>query len=34
VGGDHAYHYFGSAIWFKRVGHALAEAMKEMLAAL
>lgn len=33
VGGDHAYHYFGSAIWFTRIGHAMAEAMKELLAA-
>src|SRR5213594_1950986 len=31
VGGDHAYHYFGSAIWFTRIGHAMAEAMKELL---
>jgi hypothetical protein len=33
VGGDHAYHYFGSAIWFTRIGHAMAEAMKELLSA-
>jgi alpha-galactosidase len=32
VGGDHACHYFGSAIWFTRIGHAMAEAMKELLA--
>lgn len=25
VGGDHAYHYFGSAIWFTRIGHAVGE---------
>jgi hypothetical protein len=33
VGGDHAYHYLGSAIWFTRIGHAMAEAMEELLAA-
>jgi alpha-galactosidase len=32
VGGDHPYHYLGSAIWFTRIGHAMAEAMKELLA--
>jgi hypothetical protein len=33
VGGDHAYHYFGSAIWFTRTGHAMAEAMTELMTA-
>ena len=33
TGGDHAYHYLGSAIWFNRIGHAMGEAMKELLAA-
>jgi alpha-galactosidase len=32
VGGDHAYHYLGSAIWFTRIGHAMAEVMKELMA--
>jgi carbohydrate esterase-like sialic acid-specific acetylesterase len=32
TGGDHPYHYLGSAIWFTRIGHAMAEAMKELLA--
>ena len=32
TGGDHAYHYLGSAIWFTRIGHAMGEAMKELLA--
>ena len=31
VGGDHGYHYLGSAIWFTRIGHAAGEAMKELL---
>jgi hypothetical protein len=31
TGGDHAYHYLGSAIWFNRIGHAMGEAMKELL---
>ena len=30
TGGDFAYHYLGSAIWFNRIGHAMAEAMLEM----
>ena len=30
TGGDHAYHYLGSAIWFTRIGHAMGEAMKEL----
>jgi alpha-galactosidase len=33
VGGDHPYHYFGSAIWFTRIGHAMAEAMTELIPA-
>jgi Carbohydrate esterase, sialic acid-specific acetylesterase len=33
TGGDHGYHYLGSAIWFTRIGHAMGEAMKELLAA-
>lgn len=32
VGGDHGYHYLGSAIWFTRIGHAMGEAMRELLA--
>jgi hypothetical protein len=31
TGGDHGYHYLGSAIWFNRIGHAMGEAMKELL---
>ena len=31
TGGDHAYHYLGSAIWFNRIGKSMGEAMKEML---
>ena len=31
VGGDHGYHYLGSAIWFTRIGHAMGDAMKELL---
>ena len=27
TGGDRAYHYLGSAIWFDRIGHAMGEAM-------
>lgn len=30
VGSDQAYHYFGSAIWHLRIGHAFADAMLEM----
>ena len=33
TGGDHAYHYLGSAIWFTRIGHAMGDAMKELLGA-
>lgn len=31
VGGDFAYHYLGSAIWFNRIGRAMGEAMLELL---
>jgi alpha-galactosidase len=31
TGGDHPYHYLGSAIWFNRIGRAMAEAMLELL---
>ena len=31
VGGDFAYHYMGSAIWFTRIGHAMGESMLELL---
>ena len=31
VGGDHAYHYLGSAIWFNRIGKAMGQAMLELL---
>jgi alpha-galactosidase len=31
VGGDFGYHYLGSAIWFNRIGKAMAEAMIELL---
>ncbi len=31
TGGDHGYHYLGSAIWFTRIGHAMGEAMLELL---
>jgi alpha-galactosidase len=30
-GDDHAYHYFGSAIWFTRIGKGMADAMLELL---
>jgi hypothetical protein len=30
-GGDHAYHYLGSAIWFNRIGKSMGEAMLELL---
>lgn len=30
TGGDHAYHYLGSAIWFTRIGHAMGDAMLEL----
>lgn len=28
---DEAYHYFGSAIWYMRIGHAMGEAMLELM---
>jgi alpha-galactosidase len=31
TGGDHGYHYLGSAIWFHRIGHAMGEAMLELM---
>ncbi len=31
VGSDHGYHYLGSAIWFNRIGHAMADAMLELM---
>ncbi|HUR46178.1 MAG TPA: sialate O-acetylesterase [Candidatus Saccharimonadales bacterium] len=31
VGGDHAYHYLGSAIWFNRIGRAMGDAMLELI---
>ncbi len=31
VGGDFAYHYLGSAIWFTRIGHAMGESMMELM---
>jgi alpha-galactosidase len=31
TGGDRAYHYLGSAIWFTRIGHEMAEAMLGMM---
>jgi alpha-galactosidase len=30
TGGDHPYHYLGSAIWFNRIGRALGEAMIDL----
>jgi len=30
VGGDFGYHYFGSAIWFNRIGKAMGDAMREL----
>ena len=33
TGGDHPYHYFGSPIWFTRIGHAMGEAMLLLLPA-
>ncbi|MGI9458095.1 MAG: sialate O-acetylesterase [Aeoliella sp.] len=32
TGSDRAYHYLGSAIWFNRIGHAMGEAMLELMA--
>lgn len=31
VGGDFGYHYLGSAVWFTRIGHAMGEAMLELM---
>jgi alpha-galactosidase len=31
VGSDHPYHYLGSAIWFNRIGRAMADAMLDLL---
>ena len=31
VGSDRPYHYLGSAIWYTRIGHAMGEAMLELL---
>ena len=31
VGSDRPYHYFGSAIWYTRIGHGMGEAMLELL---
>jgi alpha-galactosidase len=31
TGGDHGYHYLGSAIWFNRIGKAMGETMIELL---
>jgi hypothetical protein len=31
TGGDHPYHYLGSAIWFNRIGKAMGETMIELL---
>jgi hypothetical protein len=31
TGSDRPYHYYGSAIWFTRIGHAMGEAMLELL---
>jgi hypothetical protein len=31
TGGDHGYHYLGSAIWFTRIGHAMGDAMLELM---
>ncbi len=33
VGSDRPYHYLGSALWFNRIGHALGDAMLELLPA-
>jgi alpha-galactosidase len=33
TGGDHAYHYLGSAIWFTRIGKSLGDAMVELKGA-
>jgi hypothetical protein len=31
TGSDHGYHYLGSAIWFNRIGHAMGQAMLELM---
>ena len=31
TGSDFGYHYLGSAIWFNRIGHAMADAMLELM---
>ena len=31
VGGDFAYHYLGSAIWFNRIGKAMGESMLDLM---
>jgi alpha-galactosidase len=31
VGSDRGYHYLGSAIWYTRIGHAMGEAMLELM---
>jgi hypothetical protein len=31
TGGDHPYHYLGSAIWFNRIGKAMGESMLELM---
>jgi alpha-galactosidase len=31
TGGDHPYHYLGSAIWFNRIGHEMGAKMLEMI---
>lgn len=33
VGGDHGYHYLGSAIWFNRIGKHMGDAMLELIKA-
>ena len=33
TGGDHGYHYLGSAIWFNRIGRAMGDAMLDLLKA-
>lgn len=33
VGGDHPYHYLGSAIWFNRIGKTMGDAMLDLLKA-
>jgi hypothetical protein len=33
TGGDHPYHYLGSAIWFTRIGRGMGEAMLELMKA-